>query len=670
MNYGYFRVAAASPSLSVADCGYNAKQIASLVQKAAEQNVQLLVFPELSLTGYTCGDLFAQQSLYTSCLNALHIICDQTKELPVLFCIGLPVEIGARRFNCASFIYRGTVLALIPKSHLPNRGEFYERRWFSPCTGTEPQEISLGCGLEHIPFGTDIIIQDPRDPLVQIAAELCEDLWAPVSPSARHAVNGATVIANLSASNEIVGKAEYRRLLVSAQSAKTISAYIYANACHDESTSDMVFSGHSIIAANGTVRAEMMPFADSGRLLLCDIDLEKISRDRLLSSSFAQEQAEQRTRYRVIAAEHLQQERLTPGGTEELLDTIEMHPFVPEQHEQRELRCRSVIEMQAEGLAKRLRHIHAQSAVIGLSGGLDSTLALLVCARTFDKCGLPRNCIQAVTMPAFGTTDRTYANACALARETGAALTEIDIRESVARHFKDIGHDIHVRDVTYENAQARERTQVLMDIANKTGGIVIGTGDLSELALGWCTYSGDQMSMYGVNASIPKTLVRHLVSWFSREAEAAGTASLAAVLRDILSTPVSPELLPPENGAISQKTEDLVGPYELHDFFLYHAVRRGFSARKIYFLAVRAFCGNRSEGSQSVYTEEIIFKWLKSFYRRFFSQQFKRSCMPDGAKVGTVSLSPRGDWRMPSDASPAVWLSELEDIARERRLQC
>lgn len=688
MNYGYFRVAAASPTLSVADCAFNANQIVSMVKKAAEQNVRLLVFPELSLTGYTCGDLFAQQSLYRFCLDSLHSICDHTKELPVLFCIGIPVENGARRFNCASFIYRGRILALIPKTFIPNRGEFYERRWFSPFTGAEPQEVTLNGHFQHIPFGTDIIIQDPRDPLVQIAAELCEDLWAPLSPSARHAVNGATVIANLSASNEIAGKESYRRLLVSAHSAKTVSAYIYANAGHDESTTDMVFSGHSIIAANGTIQAELPPFSGGERLLLCDIDLEKISRERLSSASFSQEQSMCSSSYRTVIAKNLQQELFTlstkvmpntevvpstsvmPSTAEPLHSTIEVHPFVPEQQEQRAQRCRAVIEMQAEGLAKRLRHIHAQSAVIGLSGGLDSTLALLVCARAADKCGLARHCIRAVTMPAFGTTGRTYANACSLAKEAGASLTEIDIRESVIRHFADIGHNKDIHDTTYENAQARERTQILMDIANMTGGIVIGTGDLSELALGWCTYSGDQMSMYGVNASIPKTLVRHLVSWFADEAQENGRTSLAAVLHDILHTPVSPELLPPENGTISQKTEELVGPYELHDFFLYYAVRWGFSARKIFFLADRAFCKAHDTGSPPAYAQETVFKWLKSFYQRFFSQQFKRSCMPDGAKAGTVSLSPRGDWRMPSDASAESWMQELEEIARELHLPC
>ncbi|MGN0728592.1 NAD(+) synthase [Treponema sp.] len=661
MNYGFFRVAAASPALSVADCGFNAGKIIEIVKKAEAEKVQLLVFPELSICGYTCADLFAQKALLCACYDSLKEICRETKEYGVLFCVGLPVEYGAERFNCAVFIHRGKILAAVPKTFIPNYSEFYESRWFSSFSGKKTACISICPGLESIPFGTDIIIQDSKNPSIAIAAELCEDLWVPLSPSTRHALNGATIIANLSASNEVAGKADYRRMLVAGHSAKTVSAYIYANAGHDESSTDMVFSGHSIIAANGTVQAESGLFDSPGKLLIADIDIEKITQDRLRSTTFTNSFFPEDSEYKIIFAENLQPDNSAALQTEKLYTVIEPQPFVPADTIKRKDRCFSIIEMQSEGLAKRLRHIKCENAVIGISGGLDSTLALLVCARAFDKCGLPRKNILSVTMPAFGTTDRTFSNACKLAEETQTTLKQISIADSVIQHFKDIGHDIEIQDVTYENGQARERTQVLMDLANKCGGIVIGTGDLSELALGWCTYNGDQMSMYGVNSSIPKTLVRHLVSWFSEEALEKGSKNLSMVLNDILATPVSPELLPPSDGKISQKTEEIVGPYELHDFFLYYVLRWGFSPRKIYFLAQKAFLGKRNPETNVVYTNEIILKWLKNFYRRFFSQQFKRSCMPDGAKVGTVNLSPRGDWRMPSDASAAIWLKEIEE---------
>jgi NAD+ synthase (glutamine-hydrolysing) len=654
MNFGYFRVAVCSPCLSVADCTFNAQKIIDSVKAADEKKVEFLVFPELSVTGYTCGDLFLQESLADSALKNLETICRQTKNCAVLFCVGLPVQLDSRRYNCAAFVFRGKILAVVPKTFVPDYSEFYEKRWFSSADKNEQKEIPLFCG--DVPFGTEIFIQDEKNPLVKIAAEICEDLWVPLSPSTFHALNGATVVANLSASNEIVGKSEYRRNLVAFHSAKTVSAYIYANAGRTESTTDLVFSGHSLIALNGTVKKESLPFSSDGEILFCDVDLEKIKQDRLRATTFCENSPCRKDSVRIVKADFMRDE-FSFSRKNEIFDEIPRFPFVPQKKEFQAERCKNVVELQSEGLAKRFRHIGAKSAVVGLSGGLDSTLALLVCVRAADKCGLDRKRIFSVTMPAFGTTGRTYKNACSLAAETGTTLMEIDIKKSVLQHFADIGHDESVRDVTYENAQARERTQILMDVANKNGGIVIGTGDLSELALGWCTYNADQMSMYGVNSSIPKTLVKHLVSHFADEAENSGEKKLADVLRDILDTPVSPELLPPDNGTISQKTEEIVGPYELHDFFLYYVLRWGFSAKKIFFLANHAFCSG-----ENPYPRKVVFKWLESFYRRFFSQQFKRNCMPDGAKVGTVNLSPRGDWRMPSDASPGIWLNELDEI--------
>lgn len=660
MNYGFFRVASVSPSLSVADCNFNSKQIIELVKKAQDKKIKFLVFPELSICAYTCADLFTQKTLQEECYIVLKNICEETKNCNILFCVGLPVELDSERFNCAAFVFKGKVLALIPKSFIPNYSEFYESRWFASFSENTVKQISLCKGLEDIPFGTDIFIQDENDSSIKISAELCEDLWVPFSPSTRHALNGATIIANLSASNEVAGKAEYRRILVTGHSAKTVSAYIYANASHDESSTDMIFSGHSIIAANGAIKAESGLFENTQEFLIADIDLEKLTQDRIKSTTFSRSTSFAKSEYKTIFVSGLQQEHFADNIDEQLYEKIDLHPFVPSDIQKRKERCFSIIEMQSEGLAKRLRHIHAQGAVIGLSGGLDSTLALLVCARAFDKCNISREKIFSITMPAFGTTDRTFNNACLLAKEMGTTLKEINIKDAVIQHFKDIGQDINTHDVTYENCQARERTQVLMDFANKCNGIVIGTGDLSELALGWCTYNGDQMSMYGVNSSIPKTLVRHLVSWFADEAFEKGNKNLSDVLNDILATPVSPELLPPSEGKISQKTEEIVGPYELHDFFLYYVLRWGFSPRKIYFLAQKAFLGKEDKATKTIYTKEIILKWLKNFYKRFFSQQFKRSCMPDGAKVGTVNLSPRGDWRMPSDASAQIWIKEIE----------
>lgn len=660
MNYGYFRAACVSPSLTVADPLANEKSIIESVKKAQAANVCLLVFPELSITTYTCQDLFQQKSLETQAVESLKNIALKTKTTSLLFAVGLPLSFEGNRYNCAAFVQHGKVLAIIPKTFIPNYGEFYESRWFTSWN-KNTTEITLGKGFENIPFGTDIIIEDKNDANIKIACEICEDLWVPLAPSARHALKGATIIANLSAGNEVAQKADYRRTLVSAHSAKITGAYIYANAGHDESTTDMVFSGHNLICLNGSIKAESTLFEDTGKLLIADLDLEKIMQDRLKSTTFTQGAYFISGDYKIIYTE-FKDNKLGPKSKEPLYDFIDPHPFVPSDEAKRRERCLAVIEMQSEGLAKRLRHINARSAVIGLSGGLDSTLALLVTSRAFDKCNLDRKNIYAITMPAFGTTDRTYKNACLLAEKTGATLKEIDIKKSVTQHYQDIGHDINVHDITYENGQARGRTYILMDYANKTGGIVIGTGDLSELALGWCTYNGDHMSMYGVNSSIPKTLVRYLVSWFADDVMERGNGELSKVLIDILNTPVSPELLPPENGTISQKTEELVGPYELHDFFLYYVLRFGYSPKKIFYLACTALEGQKAEGTELIYTKAIILKWLKSFYRRFFTQQFKRSCMPDGAKVGTVNLSPRGDWRMPSDASYALWQKECDAL--------
>ena len=651
MNFGYYRIACASPDLSVADVDYNVQQIASIVHKADQMHTSVLIFPELSLTGFTCADLFLQQQLEQKAVEALAFLCDTTRDTHTLFCVGLPVEVDSSRFSCAAFVFRGNLLALIPKSFPPNYSEFYERRWFTPadeCT----RLLTIG-GFKDVPLGCNILIESAEDVHLKVASELCEDLWVPLSPSTRHALHGATLIANLSASNEVVSKADYRRLLVSSHSAKTVSVYAYSSSGRGESTTDMVFGGHRLICSNGDVKAESTPFAAQDDLLVADVDFQRITQERLKTTTFAQGMAQlPPCEYRTIKIHGINRPDFSLTG-ELLLDTVAPLPFVPRDEGERKDRCLSVVQMQSEGLSKRLRAAKCKSAVVGLSGGLDSTLALLVTARAVDIVGLSRKSILAVTMPAFGTTERTLDNACALAEKTGATLRKIDVSNSVLAHFADIAHEKGLHDAVYENAQARERTQVLMDLANATGGIVVGTGDLSELALGWCTYNGDHMSMYAVNSSIPKTLVRHLVSWFADEAAAKGDEGLAAVLRDILDTPVSPELLPPEDGKISQKTEELVGPYELHDFFLYYFLRFGFAPSKIRFLARCAF-------SPDEYDDQTIDKWLGVFYRRFFAQQFKRSCVPDGAKVGTVSLSPRGDWRMPSDASAALWLSSLD----------
>ncbi len=661
MNYGFLRVAAVSPRLTVADCKANADEIIKCSEEAAKNGAKLIVFPELSITSYTCGDLFLQTTLQNSAKEELIRIVKSTKDLNALILLGFPLATTLGLYNTAAILYRGEILGFVPKTFIPNYSEFYEARYFQSAPD-ENSTITLSEEFADIPFSQKLLVADNTNPDFILATEICEDVWTPLSPSTLHSLTTATLVANLSASNEVIGKSRYRRNLVSMTSAKNICAYIYANAGKDESTTDLVFSGHSLIAENGKILAESRLFENGA--IYSDVDLELLAQERRRITSFGQSAARITSQdYRIVFTSIFEEKSATGFGQEEekpkkkdrILRYISPRPFVPADNSARRERCLEVIELQSEGLAKRLRHIKTKYAVVGLSGGLDSTLALLVTCRAFDKVGLKRSGIIAVTMPCFGTTKRTHKNACHLAAETGVTLREISIKKAVLRHFADIGQSEDLHNITYENAQARERTQVLMDVANMKGGIVIGTGDLSELALGWCTYNADQMSMYGVNSSIPKTLVRYLVSWFAEDAERQKKTRLAHILEDILDTPVSPELLPPtHDGTISQKTENLVGPYELHDFFLYYVLRYGFSPKKIYEMAKQAFDKN--------YTDKAIKKWLVSFYSRFFSQQFKRSCMPDGAKVGTVSLSPRGDWRMPSDASAAIWLKEAEEL--------
>ena len=648
MKYGFVKTACASPRLKVADCNFNSEQIICAAKDAAKNGASVIVFPELSITGYTCGDLFFQRTLQNASEVQLKRIISETAKLDSVIFVGLPVPRAEGIYNCAAAIKGGELLALFAKSYLPNYGEFYERRHFTPFQQNMNTQFIDFAGFEEVPFGTDILIQDEKDSAITIGCELCEDLWVPVPPSSRHILAGATIIANLSGGNEIIGKADYRRSLVKSHSARSLCAYLYANAGLDESTQDMVFAGHNLISENGTLLAESSLF--SSETIYADIDVERLCQERRRTTSFGFSANNNTFNSNYVIVQIKMNVEKAAG---EFSRYVDPHPFVPSDKDKRTQRCLEVITLQAQGLAKRLRHINCQSAVIGLSGGLDSTLALLITCRAFDLCGIERSKVTAITMPCFGTTDRTYNNACSLAKECGATLKEVPIADAVRQHFADLGHDESLHDVTYENCQARERTQVLMDYANKTNGIVIGTGDLSELALGWCTYNGDHMSMYGVNSSIPKTLVRYLVQWFAEASEDAKNEKLASVLKDILDTPVSPELLPPKEGVISQVTEDLVGPYELHDFYLYYLLRFGFSPAKIYFLA---------QNANLPYGKDVILKWLKTFYRRFFTQQFKRSCMPDGAKVGTINLSPRGDWRMPSDANVQIWLDEVEKL--------
>ncbi|MBQ3929122.1 MAG: NAD(+) synthase [Clostridia bacterium] len=620
MKDGFLRTACATPKIKVADCSNNAINIIEMAKEAAANGASLVVFPELCITGYTCSDLFLQRSLLTSAENALSEIISQTAELDTVIIVGLPVPSGAALYNCAAVICHGKLLGLVPKKHIPNYSEFYELRHFTPAGEMKTKEM-FG---RSIPLGNDIIFECSDMPEFRLGVEICEDLWTAEPPSGKLALSGATVIANLSASDEVIGKAGYRRMLVSSTSARLLAGYLYCSAGLGESTTDMVFSGHDIICENGTILAESKRFATG--IIYADIDLQKLEGERRRSNTFAEQNTTN------VAHFHLPLKELT------LNRNISRTPFVPESKVNLKERCEEILTIQATGLATRIEHTNANSVVIGLSGGLDSTLALIVAVHAMDTLERSRKDIIAVTMPCFGTTKRTKSNAQILAENYGVSFKDINIAKAVTQHFQDIGQNINTFDVTYENGQARERTQVLMDIANKTGGFVIGTGDLSELALGWATYNGDHMSMYAVNASIPKTLVRHLTAYEADHTE----GKLRDALLDILDTPVSPELLPPKDEEIAQITEDLVGPYELHDFFLYYFVRLGFTAEKIYRLAKIAFSG--------AYDDETIKKWLKTFIRRFFTQQFKRSCLPDGPKVGTVTLSPRGDWRMPSDA--------------------
>ena len=645
MRDGFIKVAAGTPSIRVADCQYNAEQCIGLIRQAAEQKVKVLALPELCLTGYTCGDLFLQDTLLRGAEEALAAVLEATKELDILTAVGLPVrnKWTGKLYNCAAILFRGELFGLVPKLHLPNYGEFYEQRWFASGEGVDHM-IEL-CGQE-VSLSANAVFQCEAVPDLVVGVEICEDLWVPEPPSAALARAGATLILNLSASNEVAGKADYRRALVVGQSARLMCGYVYADAGEGESTTDLVFAGHDMIAENGTLLAERR-FASG--LTVSEIDVGRLTFERRRMNTFTPSELDPMADAHCLGVGR----RIFSLELEETVLTraIDPNPFVPADAGNRAQRCQEILSIAASGLKKRLAHTGARTAVVGLSGGLDSTLALLITARAMDMLGRPRTDITAVTMPCFGTTSRTKSNAQVLAEEIGATFQTVDIGEAVRVHFRDIGQSMDDLSVTFENSQARERTQVLMDLANRSGGMVVGTGDLSELALGWATYNGDHMSMYGVNASIPKTLVRHLVAYTADETEAT-SPRLAAVLRDILDTPVSPELLPPKEGEIAQKTEDLVGPYELHDFFLYYAIRWGFSPKKVFRLALYAL-GDR-------YDRDVILKWLKNFYRRFFVQQFKRSCLPDGPKVGSVTLSPRGDWRMPSDAMSDLWLKELD----------
>lgn len=699
MKDGFIKVAAGTPDVQVADCEFNAAEIIKMVREMEAEGARVMVFPELCITAYTCGDLFWQENLLEEAKVQLMRIAEETADVDAIIFVGLPLEYKGKLYNVAAGLNHGEILGFVPKTYLPNYNEFYEARYFTSgedVDGTvtirrseyglhhdeemmdEDVEFGLEAELEaleeedsfeeleeideepdyidedeteefdevDVPISSNILFICQEMPKLKIAAEICEDLWVPNPPSVGHAYHGANLIVNLSASDEVVGKDSYRKSLVSAQSARLLCGYIYATAGEGESTQDVVYGGHNLIAENGTILAESRRFVNGA--LYADLDIHRLDneRRRMTTCRFVPDIAPegQDVFYNEVYFN-------AGRGVTPLTRKFDSRPFVPGIKEERERRCDEILNIQAMGLKKRLAHIHCQNAVIGLSGGLDSTLALLVTVRAFDMLGMPREKITAVTMPCFGTTDRTYNNACQLSECLGATLKEVNIREAVNLHFRDIGHDPEVHDVTYENGQARERTQILMDIANQSGGIVIGTGDLSELALGWATYNGDHMSMYAVNASVPKTLVRHLVRYYADTCE---DAKLSEILLDILDTPVSPELLPPKDGVISQKTEDLVGPYELHDFFLYYMLRWTFPPKKIFRLAQNAFAGE--------YDDETILKWLKTFYRRFFMQQFKRSCLPDGPKVGSVAVSPRGDLRMPSDACAKLWLKQIEEL--------
>ena len=642
MNYGFVKVAAAVPHVQVADCFYNIQQMEGLMRQASDKGVQIIAFPEMSVTAYTCLDLFAQQTLLKNAEQALLKLVSDTADLNILTIAGTPLVTENRLINAAIAFQAGKILGVVPKTYIPNYKEFQEQRWFTSATELRDKTVSIGD--RTYPLGSHLLFTAGQ---VKVGIEICEDLWVPVPPSSLLAMEGANILVNISASNELIGKHHYLRSLICQQSARCMAGYVYASAGFGESSTDLVFAGNGIIAENGTLLEESPRFTMQEQLVISEIDIENLQNDRQINTSFMHG-----------ASTLLGGETITiPFALSEnfgqpvLTRSVDPHPFTPSGDALKE-RCEEIFQIQVAGLAKRIVHTHSRTAVVGISGGLDSTLALLVTVMTFDALNIPRNQILGITMPGFGTTDRTYTNACDLIRSLGVTLKEISIKDACLQHFKDISHNPSVHDVTYENSQARERTQILMDVANQENGLVIGTGDLSELALGWATYNGDHMSMYGVNGSIPKTLVRYLVEWVAHNR--VDEASRATLL-DIVDTPISPELIPAdENGNIKQKTEDLVGPYELHDFFLYHFLRFGSSPAKIYFLAQQAFGGS--------YDKETIRKWLHTFFRRFFQQQFKRSCLPDGPKVGSVSLSPRGDWRMPSDAMATLWLKEIDEL--------
>ena len=641
MNYGFVKVAAAVPLVQVADCFYNIEKIEGLMRQASEKGVQIIAFPELSVTGYTCLDLFAQQTLLDGAEEALLQLVSNTADLDILTIVGVPLRTENRLINAAVVFQKGAIRGVVPKTYLPNYKEFQEQRWFTSVT--ELRESTISIGEEEYPMGSHLLFRSGR---LTAGIEICEDLWVPVPSSSLLAMEGANIIFNLSASNELIGKHAYLRSLICQQSARCMAGYVYASSGFGESSTDLVFAGNGIIAENGNLLAESPRFMMEEQLVISEIDIDTLQNDRQVNTSFMYGTSGlPKEKAQVVDF----QVRIPDGFS--LTRPVDPHPFTPSGEALKE-RCEEIFHIQVAGLAKRLVHAHAQTAVVGISGGLDSTLALLVTVMTFDALKMPRGQIIGITMPGFGTTDRTYTNACDLIRSLGVTLKEIPIKEACLQHFRDIDHDPSVHDVTYENSQACERTQLLMDVANQKNGLVIGTGDLSELALGWATYNGDHMSMYGVNGSIPKTLVKYLVEWVANHK--VDDASRLTLL-DIVDTPISPELIPAdENGNIKQKTEDLVGPYELHDFFLYHFLRFGSHPSKIYFLAQKAFAG--------IYDNATVKKWLYTFFRRFFQQQFKRSCLPDGPKVGSVSLSPRGDWRMPSDAVSRLWLEEIERI--------
>ena len=645
MKYGFVKVAAAVPAVKVADVEYNVQQIESLIAQAEGRDIEVMVLPELCMTGYTCQDLFKEQALLDRAEQGVMLLLDFTRKLDIITVVGVPVVINSLLYNCAAVIQAGQLLGIVPKTYLPSYGEFYEKRWFASAQDLNPTDIYFAGSSVHVSADPQIFVTGDG---VKFGIEICEDVWAPIPPSNNLALAGADIILNLSASDEVIGKHQYLKSLVAQQSARTISGYVYASCGFGESTQDVVFGGSTLIFENGRQLSEGTRFSIQPQIQASQIDVEKLRAERRANTTFIN--AQRGAEARLITCKAVAPKEF------ELLRDIDPHPFIPKGEDMAGT-CEEILNIQVAGLAKRLYHINAQKAVIGISGGLDSTLALLVTVKAFDKLALDRKGVIGITMPGFGTTDRTHNNALKLMETLGVTIREISIAKAVTQHFEDIGHNPKIHDVTYENAQARERTQILMDVANQENAIVVGTGDLSELALGWATYNGDHMSMYGVNAGVPKTLIRYLVSYVAGE-------MATETLLDIVDTPISPELIPAdENGLIKQKTEDLVGPYELHDFFLYYFLRYGFSPSKIFMLAKKAFCTpSPVDGKEALYDEETVKKWLTVFCRRFFTQQFKRSCMPDGPKVGSVSLSPRGDWRMPSDASYTLWVKECEGL--------